>query len=133
MIRVVFILLLLQGFQAYCQEDSDEISLEDVVVTAQISAQSIKKSVFNVRVISEEEIKLHAANNVADLLNQYLNITIKPSGKSGKSTASLFGLDGQYFKILIDNIPVVSDSGFGNDVDLTRLNLDYILKIEIHM
>ena len=131
MIKLVFILLLFLGFQAYGQEDSDEISLEDVVVTAQISAQSIKKSVFNVRVISEEEIKLQAANNVADLLNQYLNIIIKPSGKSGRSTASLFGLDGQYFKILIDNIPVVSDSGFGNDVDLTQLNLDDILKIEI--
>lgn len=131
MVRLVFILVLLQGVSAYSQENLEDVPLSEVVVTAQISPQSIKKSVFNVRTISEKEIKLLAANNVADLLNQYLNIQIRPSGRDGRSTASLFGLDGQYFKILIDNIPVVSDSGFGNNVDLTQLNLDDILKIEI--
>ena len=131
MIRIVFIWILFHGFFVYSQEDKDEGLLSEVVVTAQINPQSIKKSVFNVRTISEKEIKLQAANNLADLLNQYLNIQIRPSGRDGKSTASMFGLDGQYFKILIDNIPIVSDNGFGNNVDLTQLNLDDIVRIEI--
>ena len=123
--------MLFGSFAGHSQEDLEDVPLAEVVVTAQINPQSIKKSVFNVRTISEKEIKFQAANNVADLLNQYLNIQIRPSGRDGKSTASLFGLDGQYFKILIDNIPVVSDSGFGNNVDLTQFNLDDVVKIEI--
>ncbi|MFH6987268.1 TonB-dependent receptor plug domain-containing protein [Flavobacterium collinsii] len=105
--------------------------LSEVVVTGQLSPQSIKKSVFNVRVISQETIKQLAANNLSDVLNQYLNITIKTSGEDGRSTVSMFGLDSQYFKILVDNIPLVSDTGMGTNVDLTQVNLDDVDHIEI--
>ncbi|PJJ11042.1 outer membrane receptor for ferrienterochelin and colicins [Flavobacterium sp. 1] len=105
--------------------------LSEVVVTGQLGLQSIKKSVFNVRVISKEDIKQLAANNLSDVLNQYLNITIQNSGSDGRSTVSMFGLDSQYFKILIDNIPLVSDTGMGTNVDLTQINLDDVERIEI--
>ncbi|RZJ54700.1 MAG: TonB-dependent receptor [Flavobacterium sp.] len=105
--------------------------LSEVVVTGQFEPQSIKKSVFNVRVISKEDIKQLAANNLSDVLNQYLNITIRNSGSDGRSTVSMFGLDAQYFKILIDNIPLVSDTGMGTNVDLTQVNLDDVERIEI--
>lgn len=105
--------------------------LSEVVVTGQFEPQSIKKSVFNVRVISKEDIKQLAANNLSDVLNQYLNITVKNSGSDGRSTVSMFGLDSQYFKILIDNIPLVSDTGMGTNVDLTQVNLDDVERIEI--
>ncbi|MCM0668575.1 TonB-dependent receptor plug domain-containing protein [Flavobacterium tyrosinilyticum] len=105
--------------------------LSEVVVTGQFEQQSIKKSVFNVRVISKEDIKQLAANNLADVLNQYLNITIRNSGSDGRSTVSMFGLDSQYFKILVDNIPLVSDTGMGTNVDLTQVNLDDVERIEI--
>jgi len=105
--------------------------LSEVVVTGQFEPQSIKKSVFNVRVISQETIKQLAANNLSDVLNQYLNITVKTSGEDGRSTVSMFGLDSQYFKILVDNIPLVSDTGMGTNVDLTQVNLDDVDHIEI--
>jgi outer membrane receptor for ferrienterochelin and colicins len=105
--------------------------LSEVVVTGQFEPQSVKKSVFNVKVISQKDIQQLAANNLADVLNQYLNITIMPSGSEGRSTVSMFGLDGQYFKILVDNIPIVSDSGLGNNIDLTQINLNDIEQIEI--
>jgi outer membrane receptor for ferrienterochelin and colicins len=123
------------SFTATAQEPvTDTIKatqLEEVVVTGQIEPQSIKKSVFNVRVISREDIQRQAANNLADVLNQYLNIMVQPNSGEGRSTVSMFGLDGQYLKILIDNIPVVSDTGLGNNVDLTQINLDDIDHIEI--
>jgi outer membrane receptor for ferrienterochelin and colicins len=106
-------------------------NLSEVVVTGQLSPQSIKKSVFNVRVISKEDIKQLAANNLSDVLNQYLNISIRTSGSDGRSTVSMFGLDSQYFKILVDNIPLVSDTGMGTSVDLTQVNLDDVERIEI--
>jgi outer membrane receptor for ferrienterochelin and colicins len=105
--------------------------LSEVVVTGQLGPQSIKKSVFNVRVISKEDIKQLAANNLSDVLNQYLNITIQNSGNDGRSTVSMFGLDAQYFKILVDNIPLVSDTGMGTNIDLTQVNLDDVERIEI--
>jgi len=114
------------------QKDSSAVNkLSEVVVTGQFEPQSIKKSVFNVRVISKEDIKQLAANNLADVLNQYLNITVRNSGSDGRSTVSMFGLDAQYFKILIDNIPLVSDTGMGTNVDLTQVNLDDVERIEI--
>jgi outer membrane receptor for ferrienterochelin and colicins len=105
--------------------------LSEVVVTGQFEPQSIKKSVFNVRVISNQDIQNLAANSLADVLNQYLNITVSPSGTSGRSTVSLFGLDAQYFKILVDNVPLVNEAGFGNNTDLSQINLNDVDHIEI--
>ncbi len=105
--------------------------LETVVITGQHNPQSVKKSVFEVKVIDRKEIKQRAANNLADLLNQSLNINIIPNASTGKSGVTLFGLDAQYFKILIDNIPVINEEGVGNNVDLTLINLDDIEQIEI--
>lgn len=105
--------------------------LEEVVVTGQYSKQSVKKSVYEVKVISAKDIQQNAASNLADILNQTLNLSVKPNTSSGRSEISLFGLDGQYFKILIDNVPIVSDSGTGNNVDLTQINLDNVQQIEI--
>ncbi|MBU2920486.1 TonB-dependent receptor [Winogradskyella psychrotolerans] len=106
-------------------------SLDEVVVTGQYNPTSIKKSVHNVIVINRKQIEQVAANNLADLLNFNLNLTIIPNAQTGRSTISFFGLDSQYFNILVDNIPLVSDNGLGNDIDLTQINLDDIERIEI--
>lgn len=105
--------------------------LNEVVITGQYNRQSIKKSVHNVIVIDREQIDNQAANNLADLLNFNLNLNIIPNAQTGKSQISFFGLDAQYFNILIDNIPLVGDNGLGNNIDLTQVNLDEIERIEI--
>jgi len=115
-------------------QEKDSITpnkLSEVVVTGQLEPQSIKKSVFNVRVISKEDIKQLAANNLSDVLNQYLNITIQNSGSDERSTVSMFGLDSQYFKILVDNVPLVNEGGLGNNTDLSQINLNDVDHIEI--
>ncbi|MXN92683.1 TonB-dependent receptor [Flavobacterium sp. Sd200] len=105
--------------------------LDEVVVTGQPEPQSIRKSVFNVKVITRDDIERQAANNMADLLNFNLNINVTQDTGQGRSTVSMFGLDGQYLKILVDNVPLVSDTGVGNNIDLTQINLDDIEQIEI--
>lgn len=133
--RSFFLSFVLLQLVAYCQEiqkDSTDIEkLDEVIITGQYSPQSIKKSVFDVTLISNKDIQQSAGNNLADLLNQNLNLLIVPDTEAGRSEVSLFGLDGQYFKILIDNVPLVSDSGVGNNVDLTQINLDNVQQIEI--
>ncbi|MFC6097363.1 TonB-dependent receptor plug domain-containing protein [Flavobacterium qiangtangense] len=106
-------------------------NIEEVVVTGQFEPQSLKKSVHQVRIISKADIQNLAANNLGDVLNQYLNITVRPSGSNGKSTVSMFGLDAQYFKILIDNVPLVNEGGVGNNIDLSQINLNDVEQIEI--
>ncbi|TYP99245.1 outer membrane receptor for ferrienterochelin and colicins [Tenacibaculum adriaticum] len=134
--KAVFFFLLV-CYNSFSQEkriENDSLinnKLDEVVVTGQYNPQSIKKSIHNVIVIKREQIEYQAANNLADLLNFNLNLTIIPSSQSGKSTISFFGLDSQYFNILIDNIPLVSDNGLGNNIDLTQVNLDDVERIEI--
>ena len=129
----LFTIALFCQITAAQQKDSiaSKEKLSEVVVTGQIEPQSIKKSVFNVRVISNLDIQNLAANNLSDVLNQYLNITVRPSGTTGRSTVSLFGLDAQYFKILVDNIPLVNEGGLGNNTDLSQINLNDVDHIEI--
>lgn len=130
--QITSLLLIIKGFSQEIKKDSTTINeLKEVVVTAQFEPQSLKKAVHNVRVITKEDMERLAANNLSDVLNQYLNITITPSSGTGKSTVSMFGLNATYFKILVDNIPIVSDNSLGNNIDLTQINLDDIEKIEI--
>ncbi|MBB6369415.1 TonB-dependent receptor plug domain-containing protein [Chryseobacterium shigense] len=114
------------------EKDSlNQKKIEEVVVTGQYTQQSINKSIYKVEVINAEQIKNMAVTNVAEVLNQNLNILIQPNRSSGDSNASIMGLSGEYTKVLIDNIPVVSDQGMGNLVDLTKLNVNNIERIEI--
>ena len=131
-ITLYFVLFLSGSSFAQVAVDSTKAEqLEEVVVTGQYNPQSIKKSVHNVIVIKREQIENQAANNLADLLNFNLNLTITANAQTGKSNISFFGLDEQYFNILIDNIPLVSENGLGNNTDLTQINLDDVERIEI--
>lgn len=123
--------LFAMGF-AFGQTDSlSQKSIEEVVVTGQFSPQSINKSIYKVEVIDTEQIKNMAATNVAEVLNQNLNMLVVADSSSGNSYANILGLGGEYTKVLIDNIPVVNDEGLGNLVDLTKINLNNIERIEI--
>lgn len=106
-------------------------AIDEVVITGQYMQQSINKSIYKVEVIDAQQIKNMAVTNVAEVLNQNLNILIEPSKSSGNSSANIMGLSGAYTKILIDNIPVVSDEGMGNLVDLTKINVNNIERIEV--
>ena len=129
---LVFVIFFETQF-SYSQEDGliAVQDLDEVVVTGQINPQAVDKSIFEVKVISQKEIQLRAGNTLADILNQTLNINVIPDTNIGKSGVQLFGLDAQYFKVLIDNIPVVNEEGFGNNIDLTLINLDDVERIEI--
>lgn len=105
--------------------------LEQVVITGQLRPESVEKSVVEVKVITRSTIDRQAGNTLADVLNTTLNLNITPNTSTGKSGISLFGLDGQYFKVLIDNVPIINEEGVGNNTDLTLINLDDVERIEI--
>lgn len=133
--RSTIVLLTLYSFFAGGQnkkEDSIKVNrLDEVIVTGQLKPQSIKKSVFEVKVITAEEIKRRAGNNLADVLNQTLNISIFQNSSTGKSEINVLGLGGKYYKVLIDNIPIINEEGFGNNIDFSTINLDDIERVEL--
>jgi len=133
--KLAIFLFVIFGLFAFSQEEQDSIykdkSIEKIVITGQFEPQSIKKSVHNVRVISQADIQNLGAVNLGDVLNQYVNISVRPSGASGRSVVSMFGLDASYFKILVDNVPLVNEGGLGNNTDLSQINLNDIEQIEI--
>lgn len=131
------LLTLLTG-SFYAQETNEkkkdslkQNQLEEVVLTGQYNPQSVNKSVFEVEVLTEEDIKLLAGNNLADVLTQTLNMNVVPQAGEGRSGIEQFGFSSGYVKILVDNIPIVGDEGFGNAIDVTQINLDDIQQIEI--
>lgn len=134
--RYFFLLSCLSGLNLYAQTNdsinkSEFVELEQTVISGQYNSQSVKESIYEVKVITRDMIERQAGNTLADVLNQTLNMNIIPSSSTGKSTVSMFGLDSQYFKILVDNIPLVNDEGVGNNTDLTQINLDDIEQVEI--
>lgn len=125
------LLCVLSNAQENAKDSIKPTNLNEVVITGQLEPQSIKKSVHNVRVISKADIQNLGAVHLGDVLNQYVNITVRPSSSSGRSTVSMFGLDASYFKILVDNVPLVNEGGLGNNTDLSQINLNDIEQIEI--
>lgn len=131
LIPVFFIPVILSAQQDEANDSVDVVGLSTAVITGQYSAQSIDKSIFQVEVISQEDIKNQAGNTVADVLSQSLNVLIVPNSQTGNSEVSIMGLDSGYTKVLVDNIPLISDSGLGTGIDLTKINLDNVERIEI--
>lgn len=118
--------------QETVQKDSMAMqNLSEVVVTGESQVMSLSKKLFKVGVLNQQDIAKVAGNNLADILNYNLNITVTPSPSTGRSTINMFGLDGQYVKVLIDGIPMASDNGMGNNIDITQINLEDVERIEI--
>lgn len=132
--KKVLSIVLLSGFVIINAQEKDSLNqkkIEEVVITGQYMQQSINKSIYKVEVIDAQQIKNMAVTSAAEVLNQNLNILIEPNSGSGDSNARIMGLGSAYTKVLIDNIPVVSDQGMGNQVDLSKINVNNIERIEI--
>lgn len=123
----------------YAQEKTGKDTLDfeqtqnftPMILTGQYNPQSVDKSVFEVEVISHEDIKQMAGITLDDVLKQTLNLNITPNAGEGRSGIEQFGFNSEYIKILVDGIPVIGDEGFGNAIDISQINLDDIEQIEI--
>lgn len=131
--KVLSIVALSAITSIYAQKNDsvNQKNIDEVVITGQYMQQSINKSIYKVELIDAEMIKNMAVTTAAEVLNQSLNIQIVPDAGDGSSQANIMGLGGAYTKILIDNIPVVTDRGSGNQMDLSKINVNNIERIEI--
>jgi len=105
------------------------ISLEDAVITGQFGKQSLRNSVYQVRTIDSERIRLRGATNLQTILNTELGIRFSNDPTLGTTDIQLMGMSGQSVKILLDGIPMV-DRGETRE-SLGQIDINTIERIEI--
>ncbi len=125
------LVLFVLSANAQTQQPADTLKtqhLNDAIVTGQYGENSLKNSVFKVKVIDAQRIQQQGAVNLKDVLANEINIRINQDPALG-SSINLQGVTGQNIKILIDGVPVIGREG-GN-VDLTQINLNNVERIEL--
>jgi outer membrane receptor for ferrienterochelin and colicins len=103
--------------------------LDEVVITGQFRPQSLSKSVYQVRVIDREIVKLRNATSVQAILNTEPGVRFSNDPVLGTSGISLMGMGGQNVKILMDGVPLV-DRG-GTKESLNQIDVNTIEQVEI--
>lgn len=103
--------------------------LKEIVVTAQYGPQSMKSSVYNVKTISAERIKLRAATNVQQVLNTELGFRFNNDLTLGTTDVELMGMSGRNIKILLDGVPMVDRSD--SRESLNQIDINTVERIEI--
>ncbi|MCE6990912.1 TonB-dependent receptor [Dyadobacter sp. CY323] len=105
------------------------LSLSEMIVTGQSEPQSLKNSVYQVRTIDSEKIRLRGATNLQTILITELGIRFSNDLTLGTTDIQLMGMSGQNVKILLDGIPMV-DRGSTRE-SLGQIDVNMIERIEI--
>lgn len=103
--------------------------LKEVIVTGQYEPQSLKKSVYRVRTINQEQILARASTSVENILNTELGVRFSNDMALGESGIELMGMGGRNVKVLLDGLPMV-DRGDLNQ-SLSQIDVNTIEHIEI--
>ena len=103
--------------------------LDEVVVTAQYVPQSIKKSVYKIKVFDIEEINALGATNLRDLLYYELNLEVFQESSFAGTGIEIQGLSQENIKILIDGVPIIGR--LNGTIDLNQIVLNNIERVEI--
>jgi outer membrane receptor for ferrienterochelin and colicins len=112
------------------QEDSTKAkNLEEIIITGQYRPQSVKNSVYNVRVINNERIRLSGATSIQQVLNNQLGFRFSNDNTLGTTDVQLLGMSGRNVKILLDGVPLV-DRGDTRE-SLGQVDINTIDRIEI--
>jgi len=109
------------------KEKSYELS--EVVVTGQFGPQSVKNSVYNVRSINAEKIRLRAATNVQQILNTEFGFRFSNDLTLGTADVEMMGMGGRNIKILLDGVPVVDRSDTRES--LNQIDINTVERIEV--
>ena len=113
----------------FAQDSSDIKSLGEVVVTGQYHPQSLKNSVYQIRVIGSEKIKQSGAVNVQQVLNTELGFRFSNDNSLGIADVQLNGMSGRNVKILLDGVPLLDR--FDQRVSLSQVDINTIDRIEV--
>jgi outer membrane receptor for ferrienterochelin and colicins len=104
-------------------------TLGEVVITGQYKPQSVKNSVYQVRVINSERIRQSGATEIKQVLANQLGFRFSNDNTIGTTDVQLMGMSGRNVKILLDGVPMV-DRGDTRE-SLNQVDVNTIERIEI--
>ncbi|MFT3936934.1 MAG: TonB-dependent receptor [Chitinophagaceae bacterium] len=122
-------LLFLLAHTAFAQDTTKTKSLDEVVVTGQYKPQTLKNSVYQIRVVNAQRIALSGATNIQQVLNNQLGFRFSSDNTLGTSNVELMAMSGRNVKILLDGVPM-SDRGDTRE-SLNQVDINTIERIEI--
>jgi outer membrane cobalamin receptor len=106
--------------------DSELTFTEDEGITVTESPQTTQQ----MRIIDKEEIERHNAADLADLLNETLNLGLTRYGSYGNmANINLRGFDSKRVAFLIDGVPL--NSAQNGEFDINQLGLGGIERVEV--
>jgi outer membrane receptor for ferrienterochelin and colicins len=112
------------------QEDTLQAKeLKEVIITGQYGPQSVKSSVYQVRIINNERIRLSGASSIQQVLATQLGFRFSNDNILGTSDVQLMGMSGRNVKILLDGVPL-TDRGDTRE-SLGQIDINTIERIEI--
>ena len=115
---------------AFAQQDSITFkNLNELIVTGQYKPQSVKNSVYQVRVINNERIKQSGATNIQQVLNNQIGFRFSSDNTLGTSDVQLMGMSGRNVKILLDGVPMIDRGDIRES--LNQVDINTIERIEI--
>jgi outer membrane receptor for ferrienterochelin and colicins len=105
--------------------------LNEVVITGLYEPQSIRNSVYNIRTISSQMIKLRGATDLKNILSTELGIRFSTDPMTGISNPKFMGLNSSSsgIKILLDGVPMM-DRGVDKE-SLGQIDINTVERIEI--
>lgn len=111
------------------QTDTSKVLEEITVSTGQYTPQSLRKSVYKIKVITAAQIKARAALNLTQVLNMEPGIRFSNDNTLVVSDIQLMGMTGRSIKILLDGVPVADR----NDTreSLNQVDIQTIERIEM--
>lgn len=126
----ILLLIFLNATTAFAQKDTIfHKNLEELVITGQHKPQSVKHSVYQVKIINSERIRLSGATSVQQVLNNQLGFRFSNDNTLGTTDVQLMGMNGRNVKILLDGVPMV-DRGDTRE-SLAQVDVNTIERIEI--
>lgn len=103
--------------------------LNELVVLGQSTPQSLKNTVFNVKLIDKETIRKKNVTDLVGLFNAEAGVRIKNDLMLGESDIELMGSGGNHVKVLLDGIPL-ADRG-ENKQSVSQVDINQVECIEI--
>lgn len=130
---VLFIIGLFSSLSGYAQSErakqEKNLLLDEVVVTGQFAPQSLRNSLYKIRLITSEQIREKAATDIQSLLNTEIGIRMSNDRALGETDFELMGMSGNNIKVLIDGIPLLDR--LSRKQSLSQIDINSIDRVEI--
>ncbi|SON53397.1 exported protein of unknown function [Vibrio tapetis subsp. tapetis] len=84
--------------------DDQVYSLDEVVVSATRTNQTIQDTSASVKVISDQAIEENMTNSVSDLFDYTPGVDVQTDSRQGVQSINIRGMEGNRVKILIDGV-----------------------------